>query len=161
MNRTDIYPFLVDSITMYDSAEDKTHLILVNAVVFKGDKVLVSRRSLEEPHEPGKWTIPGGEVERTDDVVFNIVEKTLKDEVMEETDVEIHDRVEMITNNSFIRSTGQNVVALVFRCEYKSGDPKPLEDTVDCKWASFEEVKKMEFAPNVKKYILKAFEPKQ
>ena len=142
---------------MKDHATDKTHLILVNGVVFDGDKVLVSQRSLDEPHEPGKWTIPGGKVEKTIGDVFNIIEETLKKEVMEETGVEIEDKVEMVTNNTFIRSTGQHVVALIFKCNYKSGEAKPLEDTIDCKWATREEVDSMEFPPNVKGYILEAF----
>lgn len=140
-----------------DHAQDKTHLILVNAVVFKGDKVLVSQRSWDEPHEPGKWTIPGGKVERTGGDVFNVIEKTLKSEVLEETGVEIEDSVELITNNTFIRSTGQHVVAIIFKCVYKSGEAKPLEDTIDCKWASLEEIKGMEFPPNVKGYIEEGF----
>ncbi len=140
-----------------DHAQDKTHLILVNAVVFKGDKVLVSQRSWDEPHEPGKWTIPGGKVERTEGDVFNVIEKTLKTEVLEETGVEIEDSVELITNNTFIRSTGQHVVAIIFKCRHKSGEAKPLEDTIDCKWASLEEIKGMEFPPNVKGYIEEAF----
>lgn len=142
---------------MNDSAENKTHLILVNGVVFNGDKVLVSQRSWEEPHEPGKWTIPGGKVERTEEEEFHVIEKTLKNEIMEETDVEIEDEVKMVTNNTFLRSTGQHVVAFVFKCKYKSGEAKPLEDTIDVKWATLEEIKDMEFPPNVKEYILEAF----
>ncbi len=143
---------------MNDAATDKTHLILVNGVVFNGDKVLVSQRSWEEPHEPGKWTIPGGKVERTTQEEFSVIEKTLKKEIKEETGIDIEDSVTLITNNTFLRSTGQHVVALVFKCIYKSGDAKPLEDTIDCKWVTKNEVKEMEFPPNVKEYILKAFE---
>ncbi len=143
---------------MYDSAEDKTHLVLVNAVVFKGNKVLVSQRSFEEPHEPGKWTVPGGKVDRTSGDVFNVIEKTLAKEVIEETGVVIKKSAVLVTNNTFIRSTGQHVVALVFWCEYESGEAKPLEDTIACKWVTLEEAKTMEFAPNVKDYILLAFD---
>lgn len=142
---------------MYDHSKNKTHLLLVNGVVFRGDKVLVSQRSWKEPHEPGRWTIPGGKVERTNKVVFKLIEKTLKREIKEETGVLIKDSAILITNNSFVRSTGQHVVALIFKCWYKSGKPTPLEDTLDCKWASLKEIKKMEFAPNVKKYIMMAF----
>lgn len=141
-----------------DHATDKTHLILVNGAVFRGDKVLVSQRSWDEPHEPGKWTIPGGKVERTDREVFNIIEKTLRAEVLEETGVEIGEKIQLVTNNTFFRSTGQHVVAMVFKCFYQDGEARPLEDTIDCKWVTIEEVKKMEFPPNVKEYILKAFE---
>jgi 8-oxo-dGTP pyrophosphatase MutT (NUDIX family) len=135
----------------------KVHSVIVNGVIFSGDKVLVSQRSTEEDHEPGKWTIPGGKIEGTEGDVFNIIEKTLAREIMEETGVEMEDEVKLVTNNTFIRSDGQHVIAMVFKCKYKSGDPKPLEDTIDCKWATLEEVKKMEFPPNVKWYIEKAF----
>lgn len=142
---------------MKDSAINKTHLILVNGVVFDGDKVLVSQRSWDEPHEPGRWTIPGGKVERTTSEEFHVIEKTLSREILEETGVEIEDKVQLVTNNTFLRSTGQHVVALVFKCFYKSGEAKPLEDTIDCKWATLNEIKDMEFPQNVKEYILEAF----
>ncbi|MEK9147138.1 MAG: NUDIX domain-containing protein [Patescibacteria group bacterium] len=142
---------------MYDHAKDKTHLLLVNVVVFNKDRVLVSQRSWQEPHEPGKWTIPGGKVERTNKEVFGVLEKTAQDEVMEETGVKVRDKIRLITNNTFVRSTGQHVVAMIFSCEYKSGKATPLEDTIDCRWANIAEVKKMQFAPNVKGYILLAF----
>lgn len=144
---------------MSDNPNLKLHSLLVNAVVFNGDKVLVSQRSWNEPHQPGRWTIPGGKVERTEKETFNVLEKNLAKEVLEETGIEIENEVQLVTNNTFIRdSDGQHVVAMVFKCKYKSGDAQPLEDTIDCKWTSLEEVKQMEFPPNVQGYILKAFE---
>lgn len=143
---------------MTDLAQDKTHLILVNAVVEKDGKILVSQRSWEETHEPGKWTIPGGKVEKTAGNVWNIVEKTLKSEVMEETGIEITNQVSLLTNNTFIRSTGQHVVALTFLCRWKSGEAKPLEDTIGTNWISRVDLKTMEFAPNVVLYIKKGFD---
>ncbi len=143
---------------MADLATNKTHLILVNAVVEKDGKILVSQRSFEETHQPGSWTIPGGKVERTNGDVWNIIEETLKKEVMEETGVEIADNAGLLTNNTFIRSTGQHVVALIFLCHWKSGEAKPLEDTIDAKWISEEELKGIEFAPNVSIYIQKGFD---
>lgn len=138
--------------------DSKLHSVIVNGVVFKEDKVLVSQRSWEEAHEPGKWTIPGGKVERENDVTFHILEKNVKKEIKEETGVEVEDKMVIVTNNSFIRpSDNQHVVAIVFKCTYKSGEPKPLEDTIDCKWVTEEEVMKMEFPPSVQNYILEAF----
>lgn len=140
---------------MPDLAKNKTHLILVNAVVEKEGKILISQRSFEETHQPGSWTIPGGKVERTKGDIWNIIEKTLKDEVMEETGVEITNDTQLLTNNTFIRSTGQHVVALIFLCHWKSGEAKPLEDTIGVKWITEKELEKMKFAPNVKTYIKK------
>jgi len=142
---------------MADLAIDKTHLVLVNAVVKKGSKILISQRSWEETHEPGKWTIPGGKVERTDKEVWNIIEKTLAREVLEETGVKIKKDVILLLNNSFIRSTGQHVVALIFLCYWMAGAAKPLDDTIDVCWIGEEEVNSFKFAPNIKKYIEKGF----
>ena len=143
---------------MADLATDKTHLILVNAVVEKGGRILISQRSFKETHQPGSWTIPGGKVERTEGDVWNIIEKTLKAEVMEETGVKITDDLQLVTNNTFIRSTGQHVVALTFLCHWKSGKGEPLEDTINAKWITERELNKIKFAPNVKTYIEKGFE---
>lgn len=143
---------------MADLANDKTHLVLVNAVVEKDGKILVSQRSLEETHDPGKWTIPGGKVERTEGNVWNVIEMTLFDEVREETGIEIEEDVQLITNNTFIRSTGQHVIAIMFLCHWKSGEARALEDTSDVKWITKEEIGEFDFSPNVDKYIFKGFE---
>lgn len=138
--------------------DEHLHSILVNAVIFKDDKVLVSQRSFEEKHMPGAWTIPGGKVDLTEGDVFHILERNVKKEVLEETGIEVEDEMEMITNNSFIRgSNNQHVVVIVFKCKYKSGEAQALEDTIDCKWVSLNEVKQMEFPPNVQNYILAAY----
>lgn len=143
---------------MIDLAVDKTHLVLVNAVVEKEGKILVSQRSFEETHEPGKWTIPGGKVERTQGDVWNVIEETLAKEVMEETGVEIKENAELLTNNTFIRSTGQHVVALIFLCHWQAGEPQALEDTIGVAWISETELDNYQFAPNVRTYIEKGFD---
>lgn len=134
------------------------HLVLVNAVVEKNGKILICQRSPEEVHEPGRWTIPGGKVEKTPGNIWNIIEQTLAREVLEETGIKIQSKVHLVTNNTFFRSTGQHVVALVFLCRYKSGEARTLEDTINVKWISPKEVNSFQFAPNVKTYILKGFE---
>ena len=138
---------------MADLANDKTHLILVTAVVKKDNKVLISQRSWEETQEPGKWTIPGGKVERTNKEIWNVIEKTLSREVLEETGVKIKRNVILLQNNTFIRSTGQHVVALIFLCYWMSGKARPLDETINVSWIKKSEIDDFKFAPNVKKYI--------
>ena len=74
---------------VYDSAKNKLHVVLVNGAVFRNGKVLVSQRSWKETHMPGKWTIPGGKVEKTKGGVYRVIEKTLKKEIKEEVGITI------------------------------------------------------------------------
>ncbi len=142
---------------VYDSAKDKMHVLLVNGAVFKGEKVLISQRSWKETHMPGKWTIPGGKVEKTSGGVYSVIEKTLRKEIKEEVGVTIRNNVHLVVNNTFIRSTGEHVVELVFACKYKSGRARPLDDTISCRWVSVKELKNFDFPPQVKNHILKAY----
>ncbi|MFA6007364.1 MAG: NUDIX domain-containing protein [Candidatus Shapirobacteria bacterium] len=135
----------------------KLHSVIVNAVIEKEGKILVSQRSFEEGHEGGKWTIPGGKVDKTEGNVFNIVEKTCAREVMEETGIKIKDNVQLITNNTFIRSNGQHVIALICLCHWESGEVKALEDTIGVQWITKEDLDNFDFAPNVKGYIEEGF----
>ncbi|MFA6271169.1 MAG: NUDIX domain-containing protein [Candidatus Paceibacterota bacterium] len=142
---------------MSDDASKNSFHILVNGVVFNGNKVLISRRSWQEEHMPGRWTIPGGKVDHSEEDKINILQQTAKREVLEETGVEIENDMELVTNNSYVKENGQHVVAVVFKCRYKSGEAEPLEDTIDCKWATIDEVKAIDFPPHVKEYILSAY----
>jgi len=135
----------------------KLHSVIVNALVVKDSKILVSQRSFEEAHEPGKWTIPGGKIEKTDGDVFNIVEKTCAREVEEETGVIIGPNIELVVNNTFIRSNGQHVIALVCLCHWLSGEPQALEDTIGVKWISQADLDSLQFAPNVQDYLQEGF----
>jgi 8-oxo-dGTP diphosphatase len=136
----------------------KLHSVIVNAVIEKEGKILVSQRSFEEGHEGGKWTIPGGKVDKTEGNVFKIIEKTCAREVMEETGINIKNEIQLIDNNTFIRSNGQHVIALICLCHWESGEAKTLEDTIGVQWITKEELNNFDFAPNVRKYIEKGFE---
>lgn len=142
---------------MSNQPVDKSHHVIVNAVVEKNGKILVSQRSFEEAHEPGKWTIPGGKVDRTEGDVWNVLQQTCAREVKEETGVEISDNIELLANNTFIHSSGKHAIALIFLCHWKAGEASSLEDTIGAKWISEEELDSLEFSPNVKNYISKGF----
>lgn len=133
------------------------HSIITNALIVKDDKILISQRSLNEKHDPLKWTIPGGKVEKTEGNVFSILEKTLKREVKEEVGLTIKDDIRLISNNTFIRTGGQHVIALIFICYWKSGTAKPIEDTNDVKWVCENDLKLYDFSPNVEEYLKQGF----
>lgn len=136
----------------------KLYSVIVNGVVVNSEgKVLIAQRSTEEGHEGGKWSIPGGKIESSGEE-HNILLKNIKREILEEVGVEINDDIKLVHDNTFTRSNGDDVLALVFLCRYKTGEAKPLEDTINVKWISREEIDSFQFPPNVKEYVLKGFE---
>lgn len=142
----------------YTIMDEYMHQLLVNAIVVKDHRVLISQRSLEEKHEPDKWTIPGGKVEKSSNELWNILEMNVKKEVLEETGVEIENEMKLIANNSFIKKDSTHVVAMIFLTKWKANEAKALDDTIDVKWITKEELGSYEFPPNVKEYIEKGFE---
>ncbi len=119
------------------------HIVAVKAWVKKGDKYLLARRGMDEVHMPGVWSIPGGKVDDDDETV-NILQETLKREVLEEVGVEITDEIDLVYNNTFKRSDGSSVVGLTFLCHWKSGEAEPLEETLEVGWFTLDELLKME-----------------
>ncbi len=84
--------------------------------------------------------------------------ENLKKEIAEEVGVKIFDDIILVHDNTFIGSNnGDNVLALIFLCKYKSGEAKPLEDTMDVKWIEKNEIDNFEFPTNVKECVLKGF----
>jgi len=133
--------------------------VLVNAVIVKDGKILLSRRSFEEKHGAGTWTIPGGKLEFNNE--HEALEKAVKREVMEEVGIEIENKMTILVNNTFEHiEDGIKVLAIVFLCKYKSGIAKPLEDTIDVIWIGKDEVDEFYIFnhKNVKNYVEKGFE---
>ncbi len=113
------------------------HVVFVEAWVKRGDKYLLAKRSSKDDQAAGKWAVPGGKVDL--ELESNIVENSLKREVMEEVGIEV-DNFRFLTSRSFIRSSGHHVVALSFIVDSKSGEAKPLEDQDEIRWVSIEEM---------------------
>ncbi len=127
--------------------------IVVNGVIFNNEgKILIAQRASKDDHEPGMWTTPGGTVEDGDEE-FNIVEATLQREIMEEVGVTIKPSILPITNNTFTKNDGTKVLALVYLCEYKSGEARPLDEMDSIAWVDISKLDQYAFPPNVRDYI--------
>lgn len=122
----------------YIMRQDPQHIVLVKGWIEKEGKYLMAQRALTEHFMPGAWSLPGGKVEHQ--VGRDILLDTLKKEVQEEVGVEINDKLDFVYDNCFVRNDGAFVVSLTFRCFYKSGDARPLEDTAQVKWFSIDEL---------------------
>jgi len=140
--------------------KEKKYSVVINAVVAnKENKILLIQRDLEEEHGPGTWSVPGGKLEFTG-VVYEALQKTAAKEALEETGIEIEERMHLIANNTFQHSEDNLlVIAVVFLCRYKSGKPKLTKEVADVRWIGPEEIDNFEFHNiNVKNYVLKGFE---
>ena len=133
-----------------------THVVAVFAFVEKDGKVLLAKRSKYDPQTPGVWFIPGGKVDMGDEK--DIIEKTLKREVMEEVGIEIEDEITFVGDEGFFRVSGHHVVGMTFLCKWKKGRAKPLEGQEEVKWFTKKELQSFSglpvyFKPRVQKLL--------
>lgn len=121
------------------------HVVAVLAVIQKGDKFLIARRSEDDPQAGGEWSVPGGKVDL--ELGLDIIENSLKREVMEEVGIDIEDDPVFLGSEGFIRVSGHHVVGLIYLTKWKSGEAKPLEDQAEIRWVTLEELKLMDNLP--------------
>lgn len=137
--------------------DKKLHRIAATAIIHKDGKYLLLKRGPDEKAFPGKWTVPGGNME-TDDYVglpankagqwYGAIEKSLRREVMEESSLEVG-KLNFLVDIAFIRPDGLPVVILSYWADWKSGEAKPGEDNIDCVWATLEEAKSYDLIPGI------------
>lgn len=93
----------------------KLHYISITGKVFRDDgRVLIVKRSETEKNYPGRWILPGGKLSvddyislqpNSDGLWYNVIEKGLKRELKEETDLEV-ENVEYLVDMAFVRGDG-------------------------------------------------------
>jgi len=119
--------------------ENKKHIIAVTAIIKNslGDKFLIIKRSKDEIAFPGKWSFPGGKLEKGESIF-----QALKREVLEEVGLDIEDYKKYLKDFTFIKPDGHNVVGFNFLVrainenvklgfgfdEYKWIDPKEFNE---------------------------------
>jgi 8-oxo-dGTP pyrophosphatase MutT (NUDIX family) len=136
----------------------------VTAVVVKDGKYLITQRSMQEERWPGKWTVPGGKLRKSDfdslpkDTInawYNVLDRTLRTEVKEEVNLEIKN-IEYIT--SIIAEHGDKYSMIISMiADYDSGEIKLQEgETDDYAWVSVEEAKKYDLIDGIYEEIVMA-----
>ncbi|HAV11813.1 MAG TPA: DNA mismatch repair protein MutT [Candidatus Moranbacteria bacterium] len=108
--------------------------VAAKAIVRKGEKFLVLRRSDTDSYKPGEADIPGGKIEFGEKV-----EEGLHREVMEESNLEI-DIVRPLRTWSFLREENHQLVGITYLAEYKRGEVKLSWEHSAFEWVSFEDV---------------------
>ena len=133
---------------------NKHHIVAITAFIRSkcGNKFLVIKRHQNEIAYPGKWTFPGGKMEREENVLG-----ALKREVLEEVGLDIEDEKNMIEDFTFIRPDGHNVIGFTFEVNAKHEEVKIPEDFQEFKWVTPDEFMKLDFIEGMENAVKRAF----
>ncbi len=141
-----------------DSTNQYLHEVVITAIIVKDGKYLITRRSLNKKRFPGMWTVPGGKMETSDylklpkDTEFywyNVLERTLKREVSEESGIEINN-IEYITSLATVHEDGSPSLVISCIANYVSGDVKLQEGETDkFAWVDLEEAKRYDLIDGI------------
>ncbi|MDP3733595.1 MAG: NUDIX domain-containing protein [Nanoarchaeota archaeon] len=137
---------------------EKAHYVVATAIVIKDGKYLLLKRAPRETAYPGKWSVPGGKLERKDyeqkpkdseDAWYHIGEKLVQREVMEEAGIAIKD-VKYATSLTFIRPDNIPVVVLSYFADYDHGEVTLQDQShTDYAWVTVEEAKDYDLIPGI------------
>jgi 8-oxo-dGTP diphosphatase len=119
----------------------KLFKVNVSVVIFKNDKILIVKRSMDEDIFPGFWGIPGGTVDAND----TTLETALERELMEEVGIKIKN-LHQIQNN-IVEKEMHAVVYIVYTADYDSGEPIAMDGTEVVDWMTLAEIYKLDFTP--------------
>lgn len=126
------------------------HEVAITAIVIKDGKYLITRRSPNKKRFPGLWTVPGGKLEASDYLQlpkdtehywYNVLERTLRREVMEEVGIDI-DHIEYVTSLATVHADGSPSLVISCLADYVGGEVTLQEEESDqFAWVSLEEAK--------------------
>ena len=145
--------------------QDKVHYIAVTGIIKNKDgKYLICKRSPNEKVFPGKWCVPGGKVQvkdfintpkDTNDHWFDIFEKTLQKEILEETNIIIKN-IGYVSNLALIRPNGFSTIIVSMHGEHDEGKVKLQEDELtEHAWVTLDEAKNYDLIENIWEQIEK------
>ncbi|HEY4601944.1 MAG TPA: NUDIX domain-containing protein [Cerasibacillus sp.] len=133
-------------------------IVNVEGAIVKNDQWLIIERSKKEEHAAGLLSLVGGKVEQEGNTT-DILERTVKREIFEEVGIKVKDTIKYIHNTSFVTDSGEDVINIVFLCEYKSGQAsaKSKDEVESVHWMTSQQIENHPYAPSyLKESILLA-----
>lgn len=125
----------------------------VGGVVVEHGRVLLIRRG-KAPLR-GRWSIPGGTVERGESL-----ERAVVREMREETGLDV-EPLELLTVFDRIDRDGDAVtfhyVIVDYRCRRLSGRAQAGSDALDVRWAGPEDIEGLNLTPKAREVVAQAF----
>ncbi|WP_456278834.1 NUDIX hydrolase [Bacillus sp. AK128] len=104
-------------------------VVNVEGAIHRDGKWLLILRSDKEEHAGGSLSLVGGKCE-IEGVSSDILERTLKREILEEVGSEVTG-LKYVNSSSFVTESGINVIDIVFLCHHKTGEPYAKSIEVD------------------------------
>lgn len=98
------------------------NVINVVGAIYRDDKWLMIKRSESEEYAPGIIAMVGGKVENEGEEC-NILENTLRREVMEEVGIELSEDMQYVDSIGFISKKWGPVIDVIFLCKTENGEP--------------------------------------
>lgn len=130
------------------------HILNIEGAVYKGDRFLAVIRSEQEEHAGGTLAFVGGKVEFSE-VCDDIVEITLKREILEEVGVEVDD-LRYVTSTGFFSDDGYSVVNMVFVCRWVAGVARAIDpaEVESLQWLTLDAIRQHPKTPIwIQKYV--------
>jgi len=94
-------------------------IVNVEGAIRKDNKWIIIERSKKEEHAGGLLSLVGGKVEA--DNIPSVLESNLQREITEEIGIKVKPDMKYIHSISFTTDNGDNVVNVIFLCEYETG----------------------------------------
>ncbi len=143
------------------------HEVVITAIIHKSDEYLITKRTASKKRFPNMWTVPGGKLE-TDDYInlekdtkhywYNVLEKVLKREVLEEVGLDIKN-IEYVTSLATVHEDGAPSLVISCLAEYESGEVTLQEEECDeFKWVNAKEAKEYDLIDGIFDEIIMADE---
>ena len=130
--------------------KNKAHYVVVTGIlVNKEGKYLITKRADWEKAFPGQWTVPGGKIEVLDYVLrkkdtsehwYNILEDSLKREILEEVGLEINN-LGYVTSLVYIRPDKIPCLIVSLWANPKTENVRLSNELTEYKWVDLQEAK--------------------
>jgi 8-oxo-dGTP pyrophosphatase MutT (NUDIX family) len=132
-------------------------VVVTTAIIRKGEKFLITKRSRKEKHYPGRWTVPGGKLDAEDYLAlprnaaglhYEVLETTIRREVAEEVGLSIGG-IDYVTSIVFEREGGVPTLIISLACDYTGGAVVLDKDSEDYAWVDLEEAKEYDLIDGI------------